>query len=264
MPELAEVEFYRKAWDCGMKQKVRVVALHGGKRVFRGTDTAALEQALAGSVLLSSATHGKQLLFRFSNNSWLGLHLGMSGSLRTGAPDEEAHRHDHLVLRQSKQALVFNDPRQFGRVLFHRGVAPPKWWSSLPPQILSKEFTLTRMSQFLSRHARAPLKAALLSQRGFPGIGNWMADEVLWQAEIAPAQPAGKLDAVQIKRLFRALRLVCRGALRTVGLDYRDPPGGWLVHRRWRRGGNCPRDGAALRHAQIGGRTTCWCPSCQK
>jgi formamidopyrimidine-DNA glycosylase len=120
------------------------------------------------------------------------------------------------------------------------------------------------MTRFLSRHARAPLKAVLLTQRGFPGIGNWMADEVLWQAGIAPACLAGKLDAMQTKRLFRAARFVCRGAMRTVGIDFRDPPGGWLYHRRWRRGGICPRDGAALRHAEVGGRTTCWCPSCQK
>jgi formamidopyrimidine-DNA glycosylase len=120
------------------------------------------------------------------------------------------------------------------------------------------------MSEFLSRHGRAPLKAVLLLQRGFPGVGNWMADEVLWRASLAPAHLAGKLDAGETKRLFRALLFVCRVAMRTVGHDYRDPPAGWLVHRRWRRGGHCPRDGAALRHRQIGGRTTCWCPSCQR
>jgi formamidopyrimidine-DNA glycosylase len=264
MPELAEVEFYRKAWEAGLKQKIRAVELRPEKRIFRGTDTAALREALTGAVLLSSGAHGKQLLFRFSRNGWLGLHLGMSGRLRTAAADEMAGWHDHLWLRQQRQSLVFSDPRQFGRVLFHRGTAAPAWWATLPAPIFSAKFTLTSMREFLFRHGRAPVKAVLLLQRGFPGIGNWMADEVLWQAGVAPVRRAGKLKADETRRLFRVLRLICRAALRTVGRDYRDPPAGWLVHRRWRRGGNCPRCGIPLRHGQVGGRTTCWCPSCQK
>ena len=171
---------------------------------FRGTDTAALRRAVTGAVLLDSAAHGKQLLFRFSRHGWLGLHLGMTGRLRAAAPDAEAGRHDHLVLRQRGQSLVFSDPRQFGRVLFHRGDAAPAWWAGLPAPILSQKFTLTAMREFLARHGRAPLKAVLLLQRGFPGVGNWMADEVLWRAAIPPARPAGKLDADETKRLFRA------------------------------------------------------------
>jgi formamidopyrimidine-DNA glycosylase len=264
MPELAEVEFYRKAWGRGVKKKIHAVALHAGQRIFRGTDTAALRQTLTGSVLLDSAAHGKQLLFRFSKDGWLGLHLGMSGRLRTGGAEEKAGRHDHLVLRQEGQSLFFSDPRQFGRVLFYRGAAAPAWWVELPAPILSRAFTLIAMRKFLSRHGRGPLKAVLLLQRGFPGIGNWMADEVLWRAGLAPARLAGGLEAEETGRLYRALRFICRAALRTVGRDYRDPPPGWLFHRRWRRGGHCPRDGAPLRHGQIGGRTTCWCPSCQR
>ncbi len=264
MPELAEVEFYRRQWERGVKQKIRAVELHAGQRILRGTDTAALRRAVTGAVLLDSAAHGKQLLFRFSRHGWLGLHLGMTGRLRAAAPDAEAGRHDHLVLRQRGQSLVFSDPRQFGRVLFHRGDAAPAWWAGLPAPILSQKFTLTAMREFLARHGRAPLKAVLLLQRGFPGVGNWMADEVLWRAAIPPARPAGKLDADETKRLFRELRWVCRQALRTVGRDGRDPPVGWLFHHRWQPGGHCPRDGSALRRGQIGGRTTCWCPSCQK
>jgi formamidopyrimidine-DNA glycosylase len=264
MPELAEVEFNRKIWDCGVKQKICAVALHPGKRVFRGTDTDALRRALTGSVLIASAAHGKQMLFRFSKNGWLGLHLGMTGALRALPPGAPADAHDHLVLRQSRQALFFTDARQFGRILFHRGPAAPDWWTSLPAPVLSPKFTLTVMRGFLSRHGRAPIKAVLLLQRGFPGIGNWMADEVLWRSGLAPNRPARQLDAAETKRLFRALRQVCATSLRTVGRDDRDPPPGWLFHHRWRRGGHCPRDGSPLRHATIGGRTTCWCPSCQR
>jgi formamidopyrimidine-DNA glycosylase len=264
MPELAEVEFYRKQWRRGLKQRILAVELHPASRIFRGADTEALRRALTGTVLVNSEAHGKQMFFRFSGNAWLGLHLGMTGRLRVEPPGAAAGRHDHLLLRQRRQCLVFSDPRQFSRARFHRGRTPPPWRTNLPPSILSNLFTPGAMERFLRRHGRSPLKAVLLRQDGFPGVGNWMADEVLWRAGLRPSRPAGRVKPAEAKKLYRELRRVCRGALRTVGRDYRDPPPTWFFHRRWRRGGACPRDGSPLRRAQIGGRTTCWCPSCQK
>jgi len=266
MPELAEVEYFRKQWDVGRKQKIAAVHLHEKKRIFRGINPATLRQTLTGARLLHSQAHGKQMLFRFSKDAWVGIHLGMTGKLRA-VPSRPAPfspgKHDHLVLRLCNRSLVFTDPRQFGRVLFHRGRAAPPWWSRLPPALLAREFSLPVIEKFLSRHRAAPVKAVLLMQAGFPGIGNWMADEILWQACIHPLRPAGKLRPAETKKLHRTVKSVSRTALRTVGVDYGDLPRAWLFDRRWQRGGHCPRDGAPLRHAAIGGRTTCWCPGCQ-
>jgi formamidopyrimidine-DNA glycosylase len=264
MPELAEVDYYRKQWQCGLKQKILAVDLHANVRILRGVDTNALRKTLKGSILLNSETHGKQMFFRFSRNGWLGLHLGMTGELRVEPPGHAAGRHDHLVLRQRKQSLVFADARQFGRVRFHAGETTPAWRANLPAAILSKQFTQGRMADFLRRHGRMPIKAVLLLQDGFPGVGNWMADEILWRACLRPARLAAKVNAVEAKKLFREVRFVCREAMRTVSANFDYPPASWLFHRRWRPGGICPRDGAILSRAQIGGRTTCWCRSCQK
>lgn len=264
MPELAEVEYFRKQWQAGVKHKIHAVELHHRNRIFRGVPVEELRRVLTGAVLLESKAHGKQLLFRFSKNGWLGIHLGMTGKLRLEPAGAPAAKHDHLVLRQRGRALVFSDPRQFGRVLYHGGAAEPGWWGALPASVLSRKFTLAAMKEFVGRHGRAPLKAVLLMQRGFPGIGNWMADEILWRAGLRPGRRAGELSADEMKKLYRETRHVCRVALKTIGDDYGDPPASWLIHRRWRRGGNCPRDGQPLRHATIGGRTTCWCPACQK
>jgi formamidopyrimidine-DNA glycosylase len=266
MPELAEVEYYRKQWDDGLRRRIVAVQLHATKRIFRGANTKALQKTLTGATLLGSEAHGKQMLFRFSRKAWLGLHLGMTGKLQTvssGSKPFAPAAHDHLVLRQAGRSLVFSDPRQFGRVLFHVGSGLPPWWASRPPALLSKEFTLARMSAFLARHRTAPLKAALLMQDGFPGIGNWMADEILWQAGLHPRRAAGTLLPAELKKVHHVIRSVCRTALRTVGQDFRDPPRPWLFAHRWERGGHCPRDAAALLRATIGGRTTCWCPRCQ-
>jgi len=130
MPELAEVEYYRKQWNCGLGAKVAAVQLHAGKRIFRGSDPRAIKRRLTGRRLVQSNARGKQMLFQFSGGSWLGIHLGMSGTLRTEPPRFRPGKHDHLVLQQAKQALVFGDPRLFGRVKFHHGKTEPDWWTA--------------------------------------------------------------------------------------------------------------------------------------
>lgn len=263
MPELAEVEFYRKQWDDGLGRKIVAVHLHGGKRLFRGTDTRLMEELLPGSTLLSSEAHGKQMVFRFSRALWLGVHLGMTGRLHVEAADFTPAKHDHLVLAQAGRKLVFHDPRVFGRVLFHQGKTEPAWWAKRPPAVTSQAFTFAVMHAFLQRRRKLPIKAALLLQERFPGIGNWMADEILWRAAIHPGTPAGSLDESRAHELWRQVRWVSQQALAIIGKDFSDPPKGWLFNERWGNGGVCPIHKRTLRRATIGGRTTAWCADCQ-
>jgi len=264
VPELAEVEYFRKEWDAGLRKKITAVELHAGKRIFRGVDTKRLAAALKGATYNGSEARAKLMCFRFSGGVWLGIHLGMSGELRVEAAGFAPARHDHLVLRQSARTLVFSDPRQFGRVHFHEGRDEPEWWAKLPPAVTSPEFTLERMSAFLKRRARLAVKAALLVQTAFPGVGNWMADEILWQARIDPRVLCGKLSKKQIAAIWEKAREVCQVSLDTIGKDYSDPPEDWLIHQRWTNKGLCPRDGLQLKTATIGGRTTRWCARCQR
>lgn len=262
MPELAEVEFFRKQWDAGLKQPILKLKLHAYVRDFRGTDCARMLKLLPGSHLLESKGSGKQMLFSFSHKRWLSLHLGMTGKLTVEAPSYVPSKHDHLVFYQKRQALVFRDARQFGRVCFHEGESPG-WWLRRGPDLTSQRFSLAHVAQFLGRHRRLAIKATLLLQPGFPGIGNWMADEVLWQARISPRVLSGQLSPPLVRRLWMASRQVGRVSLRTIGKDFSDPPAKWLFHERWSRKGKCPRDGMALKFGTIGGRTTAWCPRCQ-
>ncbi len=262
MPELAEVEYYRKQWDSGLGAKITSVELHRQKRIFRGSDPRDIVRQLTGRRLQISIARGKQMLFRFSGDNSLGVHLGMTGTLRTEAPGFRPEKHDHLVLRQTKRALIFRDPRQFGRVKFHHGKSKPPWWSAAP-EIGSADFTTEYVSNFLNRHSRAPIKAVLLLQNGFPGIGNWMADEILWRAKIAPGARVATLSAARQSAVRRAIRFVSREALRVIGHDNSDLPKSWLIHERWSRKGVCPRHKILLSRATIGGRTTAWCAHCQ-
>ncbi len=273
MPELAEVEFFRRRWNPGLGQRITAVAVHPRAPVFRDAPASAIVSALRGQTLISSAAAAKQMLFRFSSDAWLGVHLGMSGELTVRPADHRPGKHDHLVLRTAAHALVFTDPRMFGRIDLHCGAEPPPWWTRLAPPLLSPEFTATSVVEFLRRRARAPLKAVLLLQERFPGVGNRMADEILWRAALHPRRLAGSLTPAEVRTLWRECRRVARLALDTIaGRTEADTPPDlnvhipdtWLFNHRWRDGGRCPRTGCLLKREEIGGRTTCWSPARQK
>ncbi len=227
MPELAEVEFFRKRWSAGYGGRIIAVRLHEGKKVFRGCSTILLKRKLTGARLIGSATSAKQMLFRFSG---------------------------------------------FGGALFATGPKPPAWWTRIAPAILSRQFTVEAVTHFLKRRGRAPIKAVLLMQERFPGIGNWMADEVLWRAALHPKRLAGSLSLAEVRTLHRECQKVCRLALDTIAGKgrYLPPnlnhhiPRSWLFWHRWEDGGRCPRTGKPLRREEVGGRTTCWSPARQK
>jgi len=297
MPELAEVEFYRRRWwEAGAGRRVRAAFAGGSSQVYRKLaeefrgGAKALAKVLGGARLKDSSTHGKQMWFVFSlvnaprrktnrrkagGALWLGIHLGMTGELRVEPVAYRPARHDALVLWMAGSALVFNDPRQFGRVrawVGPRGERPP-WLRELPPEITGHGFTVELVRGCLARHARAPLKAVLLKQEYFPGVGNWMADEILWRAALPPAWPAGRAATPRIaKKLHAAIREVARDALRVIaGKGKKLPsdlnvhiPDTWLFNHRWEDGGRCPRTGKLLRREEIGGRTTCWSPARQR
>lgn len=272
MPELAEVEFYRKRWHlAAVGERVLRVLTHDTKKVLRHVDVPTLRRALTGARLESSTAAAKQMLFRFDRGASLGIHLGMSGQLSLAPPDHVPGRHDHLVLVTSRHALVFTDPRMFGRVDFHVGPDLPTWWARIAPSIQSDAFTVEAVADFLRRRSRAPIKAVLLMQERFPGIGNWMADEILWRASLHPARPAGSLTAKEVRALWRESRHVCALALDAIaGRGDTLPadlnvgiPSTWLFHHRWEDGGVCPRTKRPLMRATIGGRTTCWSPARQ-
>ena len=267
MPELAEVEFFRKQWNPGLDETVSRVALHENARIFRETSPALIRRRLKEERFLSSFTHGKNLLFRFSGGGWLGGHLGMTGSLRTEPMrDFEPGKHDHLVVFLETVALVFCDPRMFGRIRFEvSGDHPPDWWRELPPEVLDSGFTKSRLFAFLQRRKKTPIKTLLLDQAMFPGIGNWMADEICWRLKWHPARLAGTLSETESADLWRTVRKVARQAIEVIGADWSDPPDTWLFNHRWEKDHPCPRKGCGvdLVRADLRGRTTCWCPRCQ-
>ena len=264
MPELAEVEYFRRRWQPGVGRKVAKVFLNPKARIGRSVDAKALTKALTGAKFVESFAAAKQMAFCFSGGVWLGVHLGMTGRMEAGDADREPTPYDHFKLTMTGgKELVFVDPRQFGLIQFWQGTGAPPWWEKIPPAILSPEFTVGVVEVFLRRRARTAIKAVLLMQERFPGIGNWMADEVLWRAGFHPQAKAGAFGPKSVRKLHATLRDVCAEAMEVIGKDWSDPPDSWLFNHRWKDGGRCPRSKKPLVREDVGGRTTCWSPERQ-
>ena len=255
MPEFAEVEFYRKRWNPGLGRRVRAVRVHPRAKVFRVTARpAACARELTGATLLSSAAAAKQMLFRFQRRP-----------LARPAPRHERRtarrtRRLHAAEARPPGARAARNGASFSPIRacsaasgLARGGSRRPGGRASPPPILSDAFTVGVVAGFLRRRGRAPVKAVLLMQERFPGLGNWMADEILWRAAIHPRRPAGSLRPPEVRRLWRECRRVCRLALATIAgrgddlppaLNVRIPDS-WLFNHRWENGGRCPRTGAA-------------------
>ena len=120
------------------------------------------------------------------------------------------------------------------------------------------------MEEFFARRRKVPVKAALLMQEAFAGIGNWMADEILWRARILPKRRVESLSKEEVAELWKQTRWVAREAIKHVAPAHADLPKGWFFNERWGKRGVCPRDGTPLKRSEVGGRTTAWCPKCQR
>jgi formamidopyrimidine-DNA glycosylase len=199
---------------------------------------------------------------------WI-VHLGMTGRLLVTTPDGPLapHTHARLTLAGGGE-LRFVDPRRFGRLEFRDlaravGFAGP----GAEPLVIEKGDFAT-----LFRGRRLAIKAALLNQRLLSGVGNIYADESLFRAGIRPRKAAGRLTAAELERLRLALREVLLHAIRLGGSsvsDYVDAEGvrGFfqLEHCVYQRGGEpCRNCGTLIRRIVVGGRSTHYCPHCQK
>ncbi len=257
MPELLEVEQYRQLASRSATGRVVVGLVADDPWVLKGTtDPDALRDGLVGGTFVAARRRGKLLLLDTDVGPTLGLRFGMTGRLVVDghagvdallyAPASAHPRWDRFVVRFDDGGdLRLHDPRRLG------GVELDPDEDRLGPDALT-----VRPAALAAALAgsRAPLKARLLDQRRLAGVGNLIVDEVLWRAGLAPSRPSATLSAVELRRLHRHLR----AGLAELGRRGGSHTGDLGPHRR--PGGRCPRDGRALCHETVGGRSTWWCP----
>jgi formamidopyrimidine-DNA glycosylase len=259
MPEMIEVEMYRKLADQAVGQRIDSVSAPDAWYLKGGTTAPQLQSALADRVITGTRRIGKLLLVD-TDGPTLGLRFGMTGRLVLDgqAPIERleysSHRNDPAWVRFSMDIdglgeLRIVDPRRLGGV-------------ELEPDEMRMgiDASSVRPAQLrdLLAASRAPLKALLLDQSRIAGIGNLLVDEMLWRAGIDPARPASSLEPREVRRLHHHLITTI-----TELTDRGGSHAGDLQLARM-RGATCPRDGAPLLRRTVGGRTTYSCPRHQR
>ena len=279
MPELPEVERGRRvALKVARGRRIVEARCADDPIVFDRVSPARIRRALVGRRVQDVKRHGKHLWFELDTRPWPCLHFGMTGGFHTapGGPrvklESTGKKPDHgWPPRFTKLHLVFDDggelvmadARRLGRIRLRRDPA------SQPPISLlgfDAHRSLPPLSRFreLVRGRAAPLKALLLDQGFAAGVGNWIADEVLYQARLDPRRRANSLTDPEITRMRAALKRVVDTSVRVSNESDRYPRG-WLFHRRW---GRNPRavtmTGERIRHITVGGRTTAWVPTRQR
>ncbi len=247
-------------------------------------------ERLEGKRVLGLSRRGKFLLLGLDSGETLIAHLGMSGSFRIedstpGAfhhPRSKDPKHDHVVFRlDNGKTVTYNDPRRFGFMDLARTdalEAHPRL-AGLGDEPLADSFDAARLATLFAG-SRAPLKSALLDQKRIAGLGNIYVCEALWRARLLPSHPAGILanasgrPSSAAAALVKAIRAVLGEAIEAGGStlrDHRQADGelGYFQHSFAvydREGLPClrPRCRGVIRRTTHAGRSTFWCPVCQK
>ncbi len=229
------------------------------------TDPATLSDAMVEATVVGTRRIGKLMLVDLDSGVTVGLRFGMTGRLvvdGAGPIDELVYgassgdpKWNRFAVRFDHGDLVVHDPRRLGGVELEPDVG------RLGPDAAA--VTLDELRTALGS-SRAALKSRLMDQSRLAGLGNLLSDEILWRAGLAPTREAGGLSEGELGHLAETILatiddLTARGGSHTGDLQDERAVGASASDA-----GYCPRDGAALRREQVGGRTTVWCPSHQR
>ncbi|HEX2068642.1 MAG TPA: DNA-formamidopyrimidine glycosylase family protein [Actinomycetota bacterium] len=258
MPELADVEYFRQFFSRHAAGK-QVAGVWVDPTILRNATPEILEAALRGRRFEEPERLGKWLICR-TDGPVLLLHFGMTGDLIWSEEEPARHRHDRLIIEFVEGGeLRYRNMRKLGGVwIVHDDDEQAGLLQALGPDALS----VGRL-EFLARlgRRRGGLKAALMDQTFLAGVGNILADEILWQARLHPKTSIEDLSEQQRRDLHTAMRRVLREAVEKY--DYISRKRSWLSNVRGLRDAACPRCGTRLERTVAGGRTTYFCPACQ-
>jgi formamidopyrimidine-DNA glycosylase len=293
MPELPEVETVRRGLQPAM-EGAKIVKAEVRRKDLRFPFQKDFVARLEGQIVTGLGRRAKYLMADLSSGDVLVMHLGMSGSFRVVNDDHghtpgQFHRlrtedraHDHVVFHMSSgAAIIFNDPRRFGymKVIGRRAIEDEPLLKDLGPEPLGNEFDADMLARSCA-NKKTSLKAALLDQRVVAGLGNIYVCEALFRAHLSPRRLAATLATKKgettdyARRLVEAIHAVLNQAIKAGGSslrDHRQTSGelGYFQHSFQvydREGEKCQSKGCGgiVRRFVQNGRSTFWCPKCQK
>ena len=281
MPELPEVEYGRKlAARIARGRRIENVWCDKDDLVFNGVSPRVMKGVLRGRKVIEVKRWGKQLWFELDKPPHPLFHFGMTGAFLTPGPGSKAlklassprdTKDEDWPPRFTKIHFTFDDggelvmtnKRRLGRIVLRNDPANEKPISKLGFDPL---LDLPSPKVFVGKLLRRtiPIKALLLDQSFSAGVGNWIADEILYQARIAPGRRACELSEAEARRIRGKMKSIIEKAV-SVDADKTKFPKNWLFHYRWGKKSEAKTArGEKIIHEDYAGRTTAWVPGVQK
>lgn len=264
MPELPEVEARRLYFETTSLDRpvARVSVLD--ERILDGTTPASLGRGLKGARFLSASRRGKYLLAATDRASTLLLHFGMGGELIYREKRGPRPKWSRVELHfDGGGCLHYTNLRLFGKVALYQTTEENEIpdVSRLGPEPLDPKFTFEKFRSATAGH-RTTIHQVLMDQALVAGIGNIFSDEITFQAGVRPDRKVEDLSDEELRRLYKSMKLTLRRAVK-LNADLDGHPDEFIIPHRGRKG-ICPRGNAKLVSLTIGGRTSYYCPVCQK
>lgn len=276
MPELPEVESLRLELNKSCAgQTIKNVELRRAnlRYAFQGD----LSQRILNKSILSVDRRAKFIVFNLDDSSKLVSHLGMTGSWTWMVDGSKVNlkKHDHIRIDLEHGALVYNDPRRFGHLLHCQNlidVKTPFHLDELGVEPLHEDFKAEVFLALRRRRPKASIKSVLMDQKVVVGVGNIYASEALFLAKVRPSRSLQSIKILEAAAIVKGVRTVLVAGIEAGGTTFRDYRG--LTENKGeyqirlmvygRDGQKCKSCRALIRQKRIAGRSTFWCPKCQK
>ncbi len=259
MPELPEVEQARRFLEINaLNRKILSVEVFDSG-VLQDIEGPTFAKTLTGRSMTIAGRHGKQMFIGLDDGSFLTIHLGMTGDLILNE-DSRVPMYSRIAFRfEGGESLFYSDQRKFGAIGVIGSVDQFVKDHKLGPDALC--ISLSEFKERVSSHKKA-IKSVLLDQSIVSGIGNLYADEVLFQVRLHPGARTDTISSKRIGNIHRLIGIVLRGSI-AVSSDFASLPDGYLLRAR-EVGVECPRHNGLLAVVKVGGRTSIFCPKCQR
>jgi formamidopyrimidine-DNA glycosylase len=280
MPELPEVETVTRGLRRQLVGRVFVRVACRAKKLREPLAAPTLSRGLRGRQIVAVNRRAKFIQIVLDDGKILIVHLGMTGSLRMAPTDEKPRRHDHALFffvgadkNPAPEKLVYHDPRKFGLIKLFAGAEDFEQRQKLGVEPLTREFSGAKLAA-LCQKSSAPIKLEIMKQERVVGVGNIYASEALHRAGVAPTRAAKTLTAAEFSQLAKAIKQVLTAAIKAGGTtisDFRQLNGNEGNFTRQlrvydRAAEKCLRAhcAGAIEKITQGGRSTYFCPQCQK
>ena len=262
MPELPDVANLKRYFDATAPGRIVERSRVTDERILGGASAQLVARRLKGRKFEGTHRHGKFLFASISGNGWLILHFGMTGDLALYKDEDDRPRHARLVLDfEDCYHLAFVCMRLLGLVSITDDIEEFLQERGVGPDSLGDDLDLERFLDIFAWR-RGAVKGALLNQSLVSGIGNVYADEILFESGLRPDTKINRLSRGELETLYHNLRVVLENAAAPDESLDELPRGSILAHRG--EGGTCPRCSAGIRRMKVAGRSSYYCPKCQR